>query len=717
MKIAFDTTTTICLLIALLTFGCSGDGNSQSNSTNDTEVLDSTVDGTLDTGLLPDIEEDTTILDASTELVPNDALEVLDLVEDTGITEGFHPVPATVGRPSTMPVTGNEEVLDGIYSAYRKDFYLDNETYPTELEDDPLDGGRFHIAALSQISGHVSGVFINDIPVEDLLSDLKMDWRHVWPEEAMEGRPIWFAFHSRDPMWDTVESGTIRIETDAGLAVDGTFSVGTHPFQITYVTLDDSGSRLLVHVKNDSDSIQTVNRVLLNGTELLESEKISVPKRALEPGETALWTVDFLTPPVMGSAWTLALEFEDLPSVAAVGRFLRPFFPVEAWQKGGDCPFPGVNDDAFELFTQGGLDTFYAYWGTGNSCGYENATMLNETMPSAGIYALLGDDFNWNNPPVDILTNTSAIAGVLTGDESDWSYVTEEGTPAPENKALKSRKVWRAFPELTTYNGAMTNKHIGAFAGMADVQGLDVYAAGCAPHIFKGGDGPSLRAPYDFLKDARNNHMPWPTWLYSQGMGGWTVMPDPQELMVQGLEVLLAGGKGLMWFQVGVSMSEEYPDSWQAISDMNWMVRGVRRLIREGDLAPLASSDENTVVDAIRSLDAIVVPIITLDETERPTNDKCVLYALDLIEEEEIHWLLNPRTVDISVTIPEDVPLADIFEVRPDGVEEISYSVQMQGRTITLLDVPLDNEVPGRVFVFATHDGIRAEVAANLVRP
>ena len=45
----------------------------------------------------------------------------------------------------------------------------------------------------------------------------------------------------------------------------------------------------------------------------------------------------------------------------------------------------------------------------------------------------------------------------------------------------------------------MTNKHVGVFAGMADIQGIDFYNAACAPHITEFGVI-QLRGPYDYLR-------------------------------------------------------------------------------------------------------------------------------------------------------------------------------------------------------------------------
>ncbi len=685
MKIMSPITALLPAVLLLFLLGCSSNSD--------------TLDGDINNG-------DTT----ETEQADRDGTDAESSEFDI---HGFEPISALASCGSVQPACESMIVDSDIYASYRKDYYLPSDQYNEPL-DDPLDGGRFHIAAISQVTGTVTGVFINDTQVTDLLAELSMDWQHVWPEQVETGKPVWFAFHSRSSSWDSAESGHIRIETDNGIAVNGTFDVSIHPLAIGYVTVNNTRDTLLIHVTNTGDDAVTVSRVLYNGVNLMEGGVICIPSTTLNPEEHAIWSAPLCETPGPGSAWTLVIDTENKSSVAAVGRHLKPFFPIEAWQKGGDCALPGVNDTATDFFLAGGLDTFYHYWGGGSGCGYDNTSMYNETLPARGdVHVLLGDDFPFDDPPLDILTDTSAIAGILTGDESDWSYTTDEGGPKPENKATMTRKIWRSYPELLTYNGAMTNKHIGAFAGMADVQGIDIYAAGCAPHILNFGDHPPLRAPFDYLRNARNNHMPWPTWLYAQGLGGWTINPDPQEILVQGFEVIAAGGKGLMWFQAGTELAKEFPDTWQAMSDVNWMVRGVRPLLREGDVTGLASSDTDTLTEAIRSPEALVVPVITLAADIAPTDQDCLLYGLGQIEDEP-HWILTERTISVSVTIPDDLAVNDVFEIFPDRVEDVSYPVTMDGRRIVLSDIPVSNETPVHMFVFATDAELRSQISDRL---
>lgn len=51
---------------------------------------------------------------------------------------------------------------------------------------------------------------------------------------------------------------------------------------------------------------------------------------------------------------------------------------------------------------------------------------------------------------------------------------------------------------------------------------LNRYIAACAPHIQEFFHPPPPRGSYDYLRLTRNNHMPLPTWTYSQLLDdGW----------------------------------------------------------------------------------------------------------------------------------------------------------------------------------------------------
>ena len=239
---------------------------------------------------------------------------------------------------------------------------------------------------------------------------------------------------------------------------------------------------------------------------------------------------------------------------------------------------------------------------------------------------------------------------------------------------------------------------------MTDIQGMDVYIGGCAPHITAWGTHPPVRMPFDYLRNTRNNHMPLPTWLYAQGLspvGAWKAQPSPSEVMAQGVMVIAAGGKGLMWFQANQEKAAAVPASWQAMEDVNRITRGVRHWLRVGDPVGYATSTADDIVESIPAGDAIVVPVISLDVTQAPDDLACALISRPHV------WASVMR--DVTVQVPRDMDLRALYEVTPSGAVPVhTYSVSE--RRVTIHDVRTDDAMPARVFVLAGSDDAAARI-------
>jgi len=680
-----------------------------SESTEQEEEIDA-VEADGDTDGMEIVEEETDGENAET------AESESESEEDQRTVAELLPIEATVSCTPAADACATAETVDATYAYYRKDYFFPTEVYPEPTEE-PLDGGRFQIVTIAKAAGTVTEIVINGISAEDLLTQQKIEWYHYWPQTLIVGEPVWVAFHSRKAEWDSAENGELLIRTETEEAVNTEFTVAGNSVPITYVTVNEARNSLLIHLKNNDSMAHDITRLIVNGRDVLAAGIACLPSATIEAGEAVMLTVPLCLQIDLGAPWNVVVEFDDITPSVGAGRVIRPFFPIEVWPSSSECPLPGVNDAVHQMALNGGIDTFYIYWNGYQGCGYDRDEMFNVTLPERGdTYLLLGDDFPFTSPPENALPNKDAILGFLTGDESDWNIYDEDGYPNAAKKAAKTRDVWTHFPDLFTYNGAMTNKRIGTFAGMADVQGIDLYAAACAPHVLDYGNHPPLRAPYDYLKNARNNHMPLPTWLYSQGLGGWYTLPAPQEILTQAISVAAAGGKGLMWFQFLAEMANENPDVWAAMSDANWIFRGIRKYLREGDITGMASSDENTIVELIRAGDAIVVPIITLAADVAPTDAECTEFGLGM-EPEAPHWILTERDISVNLTLPEDFPVVDAFEISSGQPVDMQYPASLNGREISISSIPVSNDLPIHVFIFAAKSQVREEVATAMTRP
>ena len=140
------------------------------------------------------------------------------------------------------------------FASYRKDAYFEDSVYD-EYTDAPLDGGRIHVIATATGSGRVTGMSIAGQDPADIYAPTEgeqpaFEWAHIWPEQLVEGEPVWVSFHSRDAAWDATEQAELVVETDSGEALRTMFPVSTSSVRLTYVTFADDLGTALVHLAN-----------------------------------------------------------------------------------------------------------------------------------------------------------------------------------------------------------------------------------------------------------------------------------------------------------------------------------------------------------------------------------------------------------------------------------------------------------------------------------
>jgi hypothetical protein len=660
--------------------------------------------------------------DASDQLDnPSDTDPVVNPPDDAGAGSDNLPDPPP-------PPEGSEEFP--IFASYRKDYFFPNEIYDEDTPE-PLTGGRIQIAAIAQTSGRVNNVLIDGVEWRVIYEanptePPPFEWVHVWPPQAQVGEPIWINFHSRDGKWDASAESSIQVATPNGLAVDGMFPVQQTPVPLTYVTTTDDYSRLLIHAQNTDTVPHRVEHLWVNGEDVLAIEasgNFQLPNRELAAGSHALWQVPLSAPLSPGDAWTVVVEYATAPAAVGTGRVIPEFFPIMAWNNTPERPFPSGIAENYQNIRNAGIDTIYINSSTCADGVCDPYAVINDELANLEGFGAFIDYDPFVAPARNFtdFTDTSGIVAVMTGDESDDRiYDFDTGIPIPALKAQESRRSWLRYPELPTFNGGKTNKLIGSFAGMSDIQGMDFYTAACAPHITAFGQHPPLRATFDYLRNARNNHMPLPTWSYTQGLSPvWNrtpllggeeiiVQPDPQEILVQGMMAIAAGAKGLAWFQVNQNEATRAPERWQAITDINRMVGAVRSHLREGDVTGAATADATTLVELIQAPEALIVPVISLDTVSGPTTDlECLLVNSS---EDVPHWTFNTTTPDVTVTIPPGFDVMEVFEVQPQGIANISYTDNNQN--LLFEDVTLDNDMPVRLLVVAADPAVRSEISS-----
>lgn len=607
----------------------------------------------------------------------------------------------------------------GLYASYRKDFYYQNYQEGDTLSPipAPTSGGRFQITGVAAVGGKVTAVKINGVNVADLLTQVKMDWYHVYPLKLTANEAFWVNFHSRETSWDSAQNGQLTVETEDGTAYSGQFTYAVNQVPLKYVTFADNYKTLVIHIENRTQAPVTMTKLLFNGRDVTSAACMA--GNILNPGTNVLITLPLCKEMKPGDPWTVTALFNGIGPSTAGGRVIRDFFPVETWQSESECPYPGYNTDWYNSHRAQGFDTFFTRPDTAAACSAKFGGTND-------IFELLGPVAEANNFNA-VLTfeadshflaypDVSHIATAFHADECDNALLIN-GYPKPQDRANLAKRTWETWPDLPTYIGGSRGRYNGAYAGAADIQGFDFYVAACAPHITVTGTHPPLRGAFDQLYLVHENHMPHTTWAYTQGLSnGWNTtlpvigtkvyrQPSPAEFRIQALSVLMVGSKGIMYFQTPSEMVDMFPDTWAEIGMTNREINGLKPYLREGDIHRVIQQEGQFIASIIRSRQVIALILFSLNTTTVPTEQQC-------LSAQNVHWGWEANTVTVPVDVPPEFPVAEIWELRNGQLLPAKFTVS--GRNVTFPDIALDQQNVGRIFLLIADPAIKDDMISRM---
>jgi desulfoferrodoxin (superoxide reductase-like protein) len=625
----------------------------------------------------------------------------------------------------------------GVYSNYRKDYFYPFKEYQELNLPDPVDGGRFHIISTAEGNGTFNTMILNGKHVKDEDPDKwYVDWLHVYPMAMQAGEPIWISFHTRDTSFNKEPNQMpIELQTSSGTSLfKGNFLVQLTSCNISYITVTSDYATLLVHVHNGyTDASRTIKTVLVNSTDMT-TKVTNQASLSIPPQSSTLLSIPLPQRQYPGNLVTVALIFAESGSVPIGNgvRLAKTHFPIESWPKSFECPFPTVKDDNYQFHRSHGIDTLFFGQHASSKCGKDvpGTDIAGKLAPQYSFYCLIQTDISLNS-----LQDSSNVLGKLLGDEID-SHLDDQ----LRDLMTQTDSLWKDEQPIMTYVGGSRSRMSGIISGIADIQGMDMYIAACAPHVQIFTDVPPLRGSYDYLRLTRNNHMPLTTWLYSQlfddawdaQFEGHTIshrQPKPDEARIQAMSVIAGCAKGLMYFQSEIKEKEYYGDTWDEIGKFNKDIGAVREYLREGDCTDMVKSSDgsdyhaNSIAQAIRSPEAIIVPVINLKNDGGMSSVECELGK-------DEHWNIKDHTVSaITVNIPNDFgQVVDKFEVlngkitnitgaeyKPQVLGTDAYGNSLVGGSLTIANVALSSKVSTRLFVLANTADVRTNVQKNLI--
>jgi hypothetical protein len=387
-------------------------------------------------------------------------------------------------------------------------------------------------------------------------------------------------------------------------------------------------------------------------------------------------------------------------AIANGGRVPDSRYSIEVWPKKGDCPFPSVNDKSWNELKSHGIDTVF----------------MRHNDISSVCHAKLGDVINQHSESEKFFMWTSIegaaqvaedkkfyVSAVLIGDEDDGDANKEV-----RDKLSQALRVANEQPHILSYHGGKTNRHNGEFSGIADLQGMDVYLAACAPAIVDATKTLPLEASYAYLRNTRNNHMPLPSVSYSQLYGSWKYEPNSQEILVQLGSVLLSGAKGLSMFQ---SWNQEFNHNrkdWDGpIKDLLLSIANptVRHVLRTGDVEslPLKWSDSGNPIESINSLVEVIRNdqyIMVVLVNTKGDGYNYLLCHVGLSQ----HWTLHPHSIEkIEISLGSEVGSVDLGNIQEASKGVLSKAQglksSLSGSSVLLEQVSLSSAAPVRILL------------------
>ena len=388
----------------------------------------------------------------------------------------------------------------------------------------------------------MASVEINGQQALNLSTDDSADVSHLHWARAHANRDagsLWVSFHTQNTDWlgDAVDLSVVS--KDGRQVYKGSVALAEADGTLTlsYLAFRKNGTEAVVHVhNNDPKNAQALTSFTLDGVAATAAAAAKLP-----PNGHAVVTVGPL-PKAKGSndVWTAVLNGK----LGFGGRVpANERFVVEAWPHGEDCSLPGGNDDNANEVAKAGIDSiFYTGKNFQGSCKTSLVDAVNK-LAGTGFHVVTDED---TAAAVTAEARAQSVDAILLGDEVDGK------TDADHLRGAlgKFYKAQRAAPSVPTYQGAKTTRNVGAFSGIADIQGSDAYAGACAPTMLPVIKTLPLQYPYYYLRNTRDNHAPGVFWGYSQLYSdAWSYQADAPEIIAQIGQVVLSGSKALMFFQ------------------------------------------------------------------------------------------------------------------------------------------------------------------------
>ena len=361
-------------------------------------------------------------------------------------------------------------------------------------------------------------------------ADLKyFDWLRAHTNPVTGA--LWISFHTHNTAW-LGNAVAVKVASSNGTTLfsgSANLARSDKTLMLTYVAFRSHGAEVVLHVHNADTAAHTITSITFDG-----ALSVTIPSQlqSLPPNAHAVLTAQ-LGPSKKATAevWTATLLVDADAPIGLGGRAdLNERLVLNGWPHSSDCPLPGGNDQNADQVQETGINSiFYEGGDFKKNCGAKLVDVLNK---------LGQDNSSWFHALTDADT-AAALTPVARGSVVDALNIGDEVDGDVDAKHLrsalkKSLEATKSVPSVLTYQGSKTSRYVGSFTGITDIQGSDAYCAACAPTMLPVVVKLPISYPFDYLRNARDNHAPLPFWGYAQLYSdAWGYQANANELIAQ----------------------------------------------------------------------------------------------------------------------------------------------------------------------------------------
>ena len=608
-----------------------------------------------------------------------------------------------------------------INTFYRRDYFLDDTKYPESLPD-PNVGGRFHLIMPANKKNGVYPQYKTPYTVSFTKISVKIDPSTTLPDiidwiycdyQQSTGQIFVSGHIPNDNLLEDFATFTITDSTGAQMARYLNVGFKHAGLQLYYVTirdLDSNRQQLITHwYCYYADTAFDIATLYFNGIQIGSN----IPVGALQH---SVFTYNLTTKINPGDIYTLHVILKDGLQMGFGGRYTNPKqkFSIVGLPINSQCPYPDTNNANYKtLSTDLSINSLYI---TANStCSSDVSDVLKYYSDN------WSNSLNVNGNDLTLETSLSATQDALSDYSNLDDFVSaltvyKELEPVDINAtkintSITANIVWQEslkrriyYPSSMTVINSFTNHEVGTYAGITDIQLASFLMAGCG-EISLTSTGPfPVTASYDYLRNARLNHMPEPIWGVIQMPGGGYLTQS--EVTLSFGQAIAAGVNGFVVLATDVTQKTSDSDAWNAASSLMNSIqyledKGIMRVL-SADGAKINSGNTTSLWSALRGVEEMVVVAVNLN---------CNGYDPSKCSKTNTpHWTCSDTMVQtVNMTVPPDWQSMknlkiNVMEIVNGKEEQVGFKVSLENNNMNLIfsNVPLDKDNTTRIFLLTT---------------